>query len=92
MKTIRAITGLALACWMGLASANEIVGMVQDIDPDDGTVTVEGIEFLVTEDTDFDMALSSYADLERGQQVEISFEVVDGLHVINQIRPEPLQP
>lgn len=92
MKIIRAITGLALACWMGAAFANEIVGMVQDINPDDGTVTVEGIEFLVTEDTDFDMTLGSYADLERGQQVEISFEVSNGLHVINQIRPEPLQP
>lgn len=92
MKAITAITGLALACWMSAIQANEIVGMVQDIDPDDGTVTVEGIEFLVTEDTDFDMALNGYADLERGQQVEISFEMVEGLHVINQIRPEPLQP
>lgn len=92
MKIVTAITSFALACWVGTIQANEIVGMVQDIDPDDGTVTVEGIEFLITEDTDFDMALGGYADLERGQQVEISFEMVEGLHVINQIRPEPLQP
>lgn len=89
-RTTLAITlGLAVGVSLGAAQAAEIVGPVQDIDAEEGTVTVEGIEFLIGEDTDFDMALQSYADLEEGQTVEIDFDVIDGRHIINQIRPEP---
>ncbi|SDS02749.1 hypothetical protein SAMN05216421_0772 [Halopseudomonas xinjiangensis] len=89
-RTMLAFTlGLAVVLGAGTALAAEIVGPVQNIDAEEGTVTVEGIEFLIAEDTDFDMALGSYADLEGGQTVEIDFDVIDGRHVINQIRPEP---
>lgn len=91
-KPLVAMLGFAIAGSVGVVQAAELAGEVQDIDPDDGTVTVEGIEFFITEETDFDMALQSYRDLEVGQLVEISFDVVDDLHVISQIRPQPFQP
>ncbi len=89
MKRMTLTITLGLAVGLGTAQAAEIVGTVQHINAEERTVTVEGIEFLIGEDTDFDMALQGYADLEEGQAVEIDFDVVNGRHVINRIRPEP---
>lgn len=90
MKQIRSVLGLGLAAaaWCGALHAAELVGVVQELDAREGTIVVEGIEFHVVENTDFDMELGGYADLENGQRVEIDYDVSEGRHIINQIRPE----
>lgn len=91
MRSCAALAVLALGL-SGAVFAAELVGIIQDVDAEDGVVTVDGIDFHLTDTTDFDMAFSGMADLQRGQQVELDFDVVDGRHVLNQIRPEPLEP
>jgi Cu/Ag efflux protein CusF len=91
MLSRAALASLAFAL-SGVGIAAELVGVVQDINAEKGVVTVDGIDFHLTDTTDFDMAFSGIDDLQRGQQVELDFDVVEGRHLLNQIRPEPLEP
>lgn len=55
----------------------EVSGVVEAVDTDANTLTVDGIEYTVTEDTEFE-GLDGLSGLSTGDEVEIEYEEPNG--------------
>lgn len=90
MKTLltRLAAGTVLAFAALQAQANDIEGVIEAIDADARTLTVQGITFETTAGTDYDDGLNQFEDLRVGQKVEVDFNYVDGRHIATEIELE----
>lgn len=67
------------------AVANDLEGDIEEINEDNQSFVVQGIEFFVTETTDYDDGLRSFADLMVGQRVEVDFQYREGSHYATEV-------
>ncbi len=79
------LSAAALGLGVATAQADDIEGVIESIDAQNQTLTVQGITFHTNENTDYDDGLNSFADLSQGQKVEIDFEYRDGRHLATEI-------
>lgn len=68
--------------------ANDVEGVIERIDTAARTVTVQGITFETTAQTDYDDGLHRFEDLREGQRVEVDFDYRDGRHIAEEIELE----
>lgn len=68
-----------------VAHANEVEGKIETLDSDAQTLTVQGIEFNVDEQTSYNDGLTQFEDLEVGQRVEVDFDYTDNRHIATEI-------
>lgn len=68
--------------------ADDIEGVIEWVDPDARTLSVQGITFYTTSDTDYDDGLRQFGDLRVGQKVEVDFEYRNGRHIAEEIELE----
>jgi hypothetical protein len=80
-KVVGALAAVALLAAAGIANAETWRGMVEEVDEDAGTLTVEGMEFTVDED-----AAAMLEGLGLGQDVVVDYEERDGENVATAIR------
>lgn len=80
--------GMLIVSWGGFAHADDIEGVVDQLNATDRTVTVQGINFYTTADTDYDDGLNRFEDLRVGQRVEVDFEYRGGRHIATEIELE----
>ncbi|TVP89623.1 MAG: DUF1344 domain-containing protein [Pseudomonadaceae bacterium] len=85
---IRLAAGTVLAFAALQAHANDIEGVIESVDADARTLTVQGITFETTDRTDYDDGLKLFDDLRVGQKVEVDFDYVDGRHIATEIELE----
>lgn len=52
---------------------NEVSGVVEAIDTENNTLTVDGIVYTVTDDTEYE-GISGLSDLSTGDEVEVEYE------------------
>ncbi|PMR72522.1 hypothetical protein C1H69_21275 [Billgrantia endophytica] len=78
-----AIAGVSIS-----VSADDIEGVIEAVDAENRTLTVQGITFEVTDSTDYDDGLSRFEDLQEGQRVEVDFDYRDGRHIATEIELE----
>ncbi|MEF8701511.1 MAG: DUF5666 domain-containing protein [Candidatus Accumulibacter sp. UW26] len=88
MNVRKLLAGLMIVTWGGLAHADDIEGVVDQVNAADRTITVQGITFYTTTDTDYDDGLNRFEDLRVGQRVEVDFEYRGGRHVATEIELE----
>lgn len=80
------LAALLLAHIPGTVLADDDVeGRIQVIYWADASFVVRGIEFFVTESTEYDDGLRHFGDLRVGQKVEVEFEYYDGIHYAEEI-------
>ena len=88
--------GLVLVCLVfGLTGCDTVEDLFEDEQEAQGivealgenTLTVDGIEYRVTGDTEFDEGLESLDDVSVGDEVEIEYEERDGGRVALEIEP-----
>lgn len=77
--------GLLLAAAASQALADDVEGQIESLDAANQTVKVQGFEFAVNQDTDFDDDVEKFEDLKVGQEVEVDFEYREGKHVALEI-------
>lgn len=58
-------------------SENEITGVVETVDAQNNTLTVEGIQYTVTDNTEYE-GIDGLSDLSSGDEVEIEYEEKSG--------------
>lgn len=67
---------------------NEITGVVEAVSTQNNTLTVDGVVYTVTDDTEFE-GLSGLSDLSSGEEVGIEYEEENGERIATEIeRPD----
>lgn len=67
---------------------NEVTGVIEAIDAPNNTLTVEGIVYTVTDDTEFE-GPSGLSDFSTGEEVEIEYKEENGERIAVEVeRPE----
>lgn len=79
------LAALLLGFVAATVHANDVEGKIEAVDTDAETLTVQGIEFNVDEQTEYDDGVEQFADLEVGQRVEVDFDYTDGRHIATEI-------
>lgn len=77
--------GCAIVSFSVVASANDLEGVIDSINPEQQSFIVQGIEFFTTETTDYDDGLRSFADLQISQRVEVDFVYRDNRHYATEV-------
>lgn len=55
----------------------EVTGVVETVDAENNTLTVDGIQYTVTDNTEYE-GISGLSDLSTGDEVEIEYKETDG--------------
>lgn len=79
------IASLLLVLSSSPALADDVEGRIESISRSERSFVVQGIRFFVTQSTDYDDGLNSFADLKEGQKVEVDFDYRDGRHFATEI-------
>jgi hypothetical protein len=85
---VKTMVALSLGLAAVIAQANDIEGVIERVDSAARTLTIQGITFHTTEQTDYDDGLNRFEDLRQGQRVEVDFVFVDGRHIATEIELE----
>lgn len=86
--SIRWIVAVAFVAVAGVVHADDIEGVIEQVDASNRTLTVKGITFFTTPTTDYDDGLKRFEDLRVGQKVEVDFDYRDGRHIATEIELE----
>lgn len=79
------LAAATLLLFSATALANDIEGVIEAVDAENRTLTVQGITFHATDTTDYDDGLRRFEDLREGQRVEVDFQHIDGRHIATEI-------
>jgi hypothetical protein len=85
ISTTAVLAAVALGFGAPPTLADDLEGTIESIDRDRSSFTVQGIEFHVTDATDFDDGLKGFDGLQTGQRVEVDFQYRDGRHIATEI-------
>lgn len=80
--------GFSMLFSAGTALGNDLEGSIESVNTLEQSFTLNGIEFFVTRNTDFDGGLGSFDDLKPGLKVEVDFAYRDNRHFALEIEPE----
>lgn len=81
-------SGLALILGTFIVQADDLEGVVTEINTVEQSFTVQGITFHTTTTTDYDDGLNQFTDLKVGQKVEVDFEFRDNKHYATEVELE----
>ena len=85
LKTLIVVSSIALSTSV---FADDLEGNIEEINDADQSFMVQGIEFFVSESTDYDDGLRGFSDLKIGQRVEVDFQFREGRHYATEIELE----
>lgn len=86
MKTdLKTLIFASLITLSASAVADDLEGNIEAINQGSQSFVVQGIEFFVTESTDYDGGLRSFSDLQVGQRVEVDFQYREEKHYATEI-------
>lgn len=63
---------------------NDLTGIIDAIDAPNNTLTVDGIVYTITDDTEFE-GLSGLSDLSTSEEVEIEYEKENGERIASEV-------
>jgi hypothetical protein len=82
------MAGLLLATFSATAQADDIEGIIETVDADGRSLTVQGITFYTDDATEYDDGLGGFDDLSAGQRVEVDFDYDGNRHIAEEIERE----
>lgn len=85
VKIRHLVTAVALSGFALSAQADDVEGVIESINVDSQTFSVQGIEFEVDDRTDYDDGLRSFEGLQEGMRVEVDYDYQDGRHIVREI-------
>jgi hypothetical protein len=82
---MQAAAAAIIATTASTAWADDVEGKIERLDAAARSLTVQGITFFTTVNTDYDDGLNGFESLRVGQRVEVDYTYHDGRHIATEI-------